>query len=94
MKAWNLLKTNFKTCQLDENRLFICWFQTEHNWSGEKRQTNAGFVDDALKTRGIKYLNVQIWLLYSPPPDKLSGYAPGASPFSEYHLPVYPIFHV
>jgi len=32
-------------------------------------------MDDALKTRGIKYLNVETWLLFAPT-IKMSGYAP------------------
>jgi len=40
------------------------------------RQKNAGFMDDVLKTRGIKYLNVDAWMLFAPP-IKISGYAPG-----------------
>jgi len=31
------------------------------------RQKKAHFVDDALKTRGIVYSNVEIWLLFAPP---------------------------
>jgi len=27
-------------------------------------------MDDALKTRGIIYLNVETWLLFVPPPSK------------------------
>ena len=30
----------------------------------------AHFMDDALKTRGIIYLNVETWLLFAPPPSK------------------------
>jgi len=30
------------------------------------RQKKAHFVDDALKTRGIIYSNVEIWLLFAP----------------------------
>jgi len=33
-------------------------------------------MDDALKTRSIEYLNVETWLLFAPPPVKISGYAP------------------
>jgi len=34
-------------------------------------------VEDALKTRGIIYLNVETSLLFAPP-IKLSGYVPGS----------------
>jgi len=27
---------------------------------------NACFVDDALKTKGVEYLNVETWLLFAP----------------------------
>jgi len=33
----------------------------------KKAPKNACFKDDALKTRGIEYLNVDIWLLFAPP---------------------------
>jgi len=39
-------------------------------------------MDDALKPRGIKYLNVESWLLLFVPPIKISGYAPGCSPIT------------
>ena len=31
-----------------------------------------------VKTRGIKYFNVETWMLFAPP-IKISGYAPGAN---------------
>jgi len=34
-------------------------------------------MDDALKPRGIKYLNVENWLLLFAPPIKISGNVPG-----------------
>jgi len=35
-------------------------------------------MDDVLKTRDIKYLNSETWLLFVfVPPIKISGYAPG-----------------
>ena len=34
----------------------------------KKRQTDARFMDDALKTRGIKYSNIQTRLLFAPHP--------------------------
>jgi len=30
----------------------------------KKRQKNACFIDYALKTKGIEYLNVETWLLF------------------------------
>jgi len=39
-------------------------------------------VDDALKTRGIKYLNVDTWLLFAPP-IKISGCAAAFGYISE-----------
>jgi len=38
---------------------------------------NAPFVEDALKTRGIIYLNVETSSLFAPP-IKISGYVPGS----------------
>jgi len=35
-------------------------------------------MDDALKIRGVKYINVETWLLLAPR-TKISGYAPGRS---------------
>jgi len=34
-------------------------------------------MDDALKTTGTKYFNVETWLLFAPP-IKISGYAPAS----------------
>jgi len=31
----------------------------------KKHQTNAHFMDDALKTNCVKYLNVATWLLFA-----------------------------
>jgi len=59
------MKAVFLTCQL----------QFEHKLSGEKRQTNAHFMDDAVKTRSIKSSNVKTRLLLAPRA-KTSGYAP------------------
>jgi len=42
----------------------------------KKCQKKAHFMVDALKTRGIIYLNVETWFLFTPP-IKISGYAPG-----------------
>jgi len=39
-------------------------------------------MDDALKTRGIIYLNVETLLLFAPP-IKISGYVPGAILYSK-----------
>jgi len=46
--------------------LFICRRQSEHNCSGNKRQTNVRFVDDALKTRGIDILMLRIGCCLPP----------------------------
>jgi len=35
---------------------------------------------DALKTRGIKYLNIETWFLFAPP-ITISGYAPAKESF-------------
>jgi len=35
-------------------------------------------MDEALKIRGVKYLNVETWLLFSPH-IKIYGYEPGRS---------------
>jgi len=32
----------------------------------KKAPENVCFMDDALKTRGIEYLNVETWLLFAP----------------------------
>jgi len=37
-------------------------------------------MDVALKTRGINYLNIETWLLFAPPPIKISGYSLELSP--------------
>jgi len=41
--------------------------KSELNYSEKQRHKNASFIDDALKTRGIKYLNTDTWLLFAPP---------------------------
>ena len=58
------LKQTFKTCQFNESRFFYR-IKPEHN-SSEKKQTDACFMDDALKARGIKHLNVETRLLFPP----------------------------
>jgi len=45
----------------------ISRLKSEDNYSEQKRQKNAPFVDDALKTRGNIYLNVETSLLFVPP---------------------------
>jgi len=40
----------------------------------KKRQKNGRFMDDNIKTTGIKYLNIETWLLLAP--YIISGYAP------------------
>jgi len=62
VEARNFIKTNFKTSQLNEIRLSICRLKSDLNYSEKKRHKNAYFMDDALKTRGIKYFNVETWL--------------------------------
>jgi len=52
--------------------------KSELNYSEKQRHKNASFIDDALKTRGIKYLNTETWLLFAPP-YQISGYAPAAT---------------
>jgi len=42
----------------------------------KKFQTNAYFMDDVLKTKSIKYSNVQTQLLFPHYPMKISHYAP------------------
>jgi len=67
----------FQTCQFNKNGLFF-GLKSEHSCSGKERKTNARFMDGALKRRGVKYLNVETWLLFAPH-IKISGYAPGRS---------------
>jgi len=49
----------------------------------KKRQKYACFMDDALKIRGIEYLNVETCLLLAPPIE-ISGYAPGRGARAQY----------
>jgi len=37
-------------------------------------------MDNALKTRGTTYWNVETWVLFAPP-IKISGYAPASDEF-------------
>ena len=68
--TWN------KGWKRNKNRLSICRLTSELNYSGKKCQKNARFINDALKTKGITYLNIKTWLLFAPSPSKISGYAP------------------
>ena len=56
----------------------ICRLKSGLICSGKESNTNARFMDDALKIRGVKYLNVETWLLF-PSCIKISVYAPGRS---------------
>jgi len=44
----------------------ICRLKSGLICSGKESNTNARFMDDALKIRGVKYLNVETWLLFPP----------------------------
>jgi len=65
VEARNFIKN--KLLKLNENRLSICRFTSELNYSEKNRQKNGRFMDDRLKTRGIKYLNIETCLLFAPP---------------------------
>ena len=67
-KLVNSMRANFLFTGLNLNRTI----QSE-----KEVPERAHFMDDALKTRGIIYLNVETWLLFAPLPIKISGYAPG-----------------
>jgi len=63
----------FNTCQFDETKLSICRLISEQNYSEKRSSRKSTFFDDALKTRGTIYLNVETWLLFALP-IKISGY--------------------
>ena len=56
VEAWNFTKNKLLK---PVNSIWTQFFR-------KKRQKNAPFIDDALKTRGIKYSHVEIWLLFAP----------------------------
>ena len=57
MKLLNSMKADFLFAGLNLNRII----------QKKKCQTMLHFMDVALKTRGIIYLNVETWLLFAPP---------------------------
>ena len=59
--------TKNKLFKLNKNRLYVSRLKSELSFFRKKRQENERFIDDTLKTRGIKYLNVENWLLLFPP---------------------------
>jgi len=70
-----LLKTNFQnSTKID--LLFACLnldliFQ-------KKAPEKCAFHGLGFKSKGTKYVNIETWLLFGPPPIKISGYAPGS----------------
>jgi len=60
------MKADFLFADLNLNRII----------QKKKCQKKAHFMDDALKTRGIIYLNFESWLLFVPP----SKFLPRACP--------------
>ena len=54
VEAWKRTNRTSKTCQFNQIQSFFCRHLLEHNCSGKKRQTKERFMDDALKTKGIK----------------------------------------
>jgi len=50
-----------------QNRLSICRLKSEQNYSEKEAPEKGHSMDDALKTRGIIYLNVETWLLSARP---------------------------
>ena len=64
VEAWNF--TESKLLKSNENRLSIFRLNSKLNCSEKSAWKNARFMDDALKTRDIKYLNVGTCLLFGP----------------------------
>jgi len=63
-------KQPFKTCKFNEHKISICQLNSERNYSVKKRQKNEHLMDDALKTRGVIYFNVETWWLFANPLSK------------------------
>ena len=59
--------STFESYQFSIKQSLICQLKYEHNCSGKKRQTNARFMGDALKTKGYKCLNVETQCLFAHP---------------------------
>jgi len=72
-------KQTYQTCQFNASTLLFASLSLNTDLK-KKRQTDARFMDDALKTRAIKYLNSEIWLLFSP---TKTSYAPASNRISE-----------
>jgi len=73
-KRGNLLKTNLKNLSIQWRLTSIFRFKSEHNYSEQKRQKNAPFVDDVEK-QGALYIQM-LRLHCSLPPIKISVYVP------------------
>jgi len=58
-----------------ENNFLFAYLNLNRIIQKKKRQRIVHFMDDALETRGIIYLNIETWLLFASP-IKISGYAP------------------
>jgi len=67
---------------LNENTLSICRLNLINSTSLSRKKTpeKCTFYGWCFKNKRIKYLNTETWLLFAPPPTKISGYAPGRSP--------------
>jgi len=57
------IQTDFLFAGLNLNRII----------QKKKRHKKAHYLDDALKTSGMIYSNVETWLLFAPSPIKISG---------------------
>jgi len=60
------LKQTFETCQSNENGLSICRLKSEYKYSEKNAIKMHVLLDDASKTRSIKYSNVETFLLFTP----------------------------
>jgi len=63
LEPWNFTKNQLLKRVISVKMDFFCRLKSEHNYS-EKSAKNACFMDDALKTRGDKYSNIET--LFAP----------------------------
>jgi len=71
VEAWNFSKNKFsKLVNSVQTGVLIAGLNLNIIIQNKKLQKIAPFMDDALNTSGIKYFNVETWLLFAPPLSK------------------------
>ena len=74
-RSLELYCQNFKTCQFNESRLFICRLKSEYNCSGENARNMHVSWMMLYKQGALKIFKCWNSVVF-PSPNKISGYAP------------------